>query len=78
MVKMKGLGCISHFYLTEKVAFTVQILKNQNALNKVGGEEGLTTLSGGAAGPTNFSSFLFQERLQLTKLNHQSPKNLGS
>lgn len=30
-------SCISHFYLTEKVALTVQILKNQNAFKK--GEE---------------------------------------
>lgn len=27
-------SCISHFYLTEKVALAVQILKNQNAFKK--------------------------------------------
>lgn len=46
-------SCISHFYLTEKVALAVQILKNQNAFKKreekLGGRgHNLTGRPGGA------------------------------
>ena len=51
-------SCISHFYLTEKVALAVQILKNQNAFKKreekLGG--GATTSLGGQEEPTDFNS----------------------
>lgn len=42
IIEMRLNSCISHFYLTEKVALAVQILKNQNAFKKreerLGGE----------------------------------------